>query len=135
MSAPLTLRIIPGRRIDGSLYVDDGLTVKYEEGQYSLLRVSGSYDASGENLELEIERVEGSLEPMLGSYQGLEVEILLPELASEELAVELNRGAVERGRSWLWRGEWLVVDNLYAEFGEQPTHVRLTVVGAGEGSS
>jgi alpha-glucosidase len=124
-SASVTIRLIPDARIDGSLYIDDGRTMEYESGQYSLIRVAGSCDAARENLTLTIKREEGALEPMLGSHPALGVEIFLPELASEKLSVELNGGVLG---SWRWQGAWLVVDDLHAGLeGELPS-LQLEVV-------
>lgn len=41
MTAPVTLLVIPDERIDGGLYIDDGITMEYERGQYTFLQIFG----------------------------------------------------------------------------------------------
>jgi alpha-glucosidase len=120
MTAPLTFRVIPDNRINGSLYIDDGLTVGYERGEYSLLQVTGNYGSG--DLELEIARTEGSLEPMLGSHPRISVEMLLPLLVSEKLSVRLNNRVIE---SCHWQGEWLVVDDIGTALQDSPCRLHI----------
>ena len=71
-------------------------------------------------LELELGRTEGSLDPMLGRYPGIGVEVFLPQLVSEKLAVRLNG---RLSASSHWQGDWLVVDELR----ERHLPLRLTI--------
>jgi len=51
---------VPGEEIYGTVYLDDGNSLAYQEGQYSLLAMQGK--ASEKWVELELVRLEGSVE-------------------------------------------------------------------------
>ncbi|MBN1835036.1 MAG: DUF5110 domain-containing protein [Spirochaetales bacterium] len=74
---PLLWRVYPAPGAegwaDGSLYLDDGLSVRWQEGEFSLLRLRGTAEGTGRRIR--IERVAGSLAPPLGKHPGLTVEL------------------------------------------------------------
>jgi hypothetical protein len=91
---PLRFRVCPAERIAGTLYLDDGVSMGYEEGEYSLLRleggeraIDGARPAGGPGAKarpeqpamaagrLRVTRESGTLQPVLGGHPSLTVEL------------------------------------------------------------
>lgn len=61
------LQVYPAERIRGHWYIDDGQTLKYLDGDFSLLRIEGQ---SGRGkLSLSITRIAGRLKPELSAFK------------------------------------------------------------------
>jgi alpha-glucosidase len=86
-SLPLSWRIYPAAEIAGTLYLDDGVSMGYQRGLYSLLELRGHRSPEGGSLSLE--RTAGSLEPPLGRHSGLTLE--LRSAGEERFAVDPRR--------------------------------------------
>jgi alpha-glucosidase len=58
---PLELRVYPGRDCKGSLYLDDGKTMSYKQGEF--VRLQFTCKAAGNSIKLHIGAHEGSYHP------------------------------------------------------------------------
>jgi alpha-glucosidase len=66
-SGPLELRVYPGANCSGSLYLDDGHTFRYKQGEY--LRQAFTCQASSEGLSVQFGAREGSYSPWWKSIE------------------------------------------------------------------
>jgi alpha-glucosidase len=69
----LSFDVYPAAILRGALYLDDGHSLDYREGRYSLLAVSGK--STDEHLSLRIERAEGRLDPPWGRFSRVQARI------------------------------------------------------------
>ena len=53
-NGPLELRVYPGQQCSGSLYLDDGHTLRYQHGEF--LRQAFTCQADGESVRVSSER-------------------------------------------------------------------------------
>jgi alpha-glucosidase len=58
---PLTLRVYPGSQCKGSLYMDDGKSLKYKQGEF--LRMQFTCDAKADSIKVNISGHEGRYTP------------------------------------------------------------------------
>ncbi len=88
----LAIKVYPGKSIQGNLYVDDGESYEYKNGNFSLVRINGgSWD---EETSVTIERTEGNLHPVLHKFPVLSVMIHRKGLGSNVTNVLVNDRSV-----------------------------------------
>ena len=70
---PLRWRVYLADQVQARLYLDDGVSMSYERGGYSLMRLRCEREGAGRRIR--IEREAGSLSPVLGGHRGLAIEL------------------------------------------------------------
>ncbi|MBN1797378.1 MAG: DUF5110 domain-containing protein [Spirochaetales bacterium] len=97
------LLVFPDSTIKGSWYIDDGLSLTYKQGRYSLFSIEGR---SGENkLTLSVKRTAGNLSPALHPYSELVIKICLPASAGPIKTILLGKTKLPPN-SWNIQGNW-----------------------------
>jgi alpha-glucosidase len=84
---PLELRVYPGSRCEGSIYLDDGHTFKYQQGEF--LRQDFTCAAEGNSVRVKFGARQGTYAPWWKNF-----EVVIYGWPSERAEVKLSNGAV-----------------------------------------
>jgi alpha-glucosidase len=102
----LVIKVYPSRSISGNLYIDDGESYAYKNGDFSFLKINGT--SWEEEASFSIERIEGKLDPILYKYPSLSMRIhkkSLPRRATNALVngkpVSFTMESTESGDEWV----------------------------------
>jgi alpha-glucosidase len=110
--SPLTLLVYPvDGNARGEIYLDDGTSLAYRGGQYSLIEVNVENAADESEGDIRIERKEGHLEPPLWRHPTLTIRIL----GKPPSGIITN--LLANGSRWDWKtdGDWTEISDLKPE--------------------
>jgi alpha-glucosidase len=100
---PPVLLVYPDSTFKGTWYLDDGYSLKYEQGHYSLFSFQGKWVKN--TLTLSIKRTSGKLVPTLSPYSDLVIKICLSEIPLPIKTILLGNKKLSQGL-WQVRNSW-----------------------------
>ncbi|RPJ09708.1 MAG: DUF5110 domain-containing protein [Spirochaetaceae bacterium] len=111
-SQEIVLDVYPAKTLDGVIYLDDNQTEEYQDGKYSLFKISGKTD--DKSMELQVRRAEGSLSPAWARINTIIVRIACYGQKHDMRQIKVD-GKLLSDQAFLIKDDWLCFK--FSDFG------------------
>ena len=107
--------IYKARKISGILYIDDGKSLNYKNGNYSLILCEGS--SSPGFIKIKCSRIEGNLNPLLNKHPSITFIIHFDKQIDkiENVAINdipINNSKIDNKPGWVFKNNSLRINYL-----------------------